>query len=363
MKEREIIEAIRKAFPSSGIGNDAAIVKIGGQKVCFSIDAAVEGVHFKRIYSTLAQAVQKLISANVSDVNAVGGRARGFLLTAGLPEGFGDYELEDILSGLRSAASFYSIELEGGDTVLSPGRYFFDIFIHGILDVGTGMGRKGAEPGDLVVLFGTCGASAVGLKLLEEIFTHRKGSSSDSGVRAQVASLIEENREEIVKRIRNIGIDYSRGVKAEHSGELKLEHIIYFVAEHLVPVAKPIPRSFLVEHAGDVHAAIDVSDGLAIDLWRLATESGVGAKLEEGTVPIPNGIEYILEGERELLLDTVLSSGEEYCMLAAVSADSSQSLPDGSFIIGEFTKERGISIVDSSGVEKPLDIKGFEHTF
>jgi len=365
MKERKIIEAIRRAFPASGIGDDAAIVDIDGRRVCFSCDAAVEGVHFKREYSTLAQIVEKLISANVSDINAVGGAARGFLLTAGLPEGFGDDELEEILNGLKAASSFYSIELIGGDTVLSPRGYFFDIFIHGLVDEGINLGRSWAKAGDLVVLFGECGASAVGLKLLGRIFSHAgDGVDAGAGLGPRVNALLVEHGEEIVRRVRKIGMEDPGGGKPiESNGTVDMELVVSFVRRHLVPVAKPIPAGFLEEHAGGVHAAVDISDGLAIDLQRLARESRVGAKLRVEAIPIPEGMDLLLEGERENIMDVVLSSGEEYCIVAAVSPDASSYLPDSAHVIGEFTEEEALVIVDAAGVEKPLDTKGFEHTF
>jgi len=366
MRERRVIDALREAFPDWGIGDDAAFLKTNGKELCISCDAVAEGVHFNLEYSTLRQVIEKLVTANVSDVNAVGGKPLGFLLSAGLPHGFDEEQLNEIIEGLRTAASFYSIKLLGGDTVFNPGGYFFDLSIYGELDPGEALLRSGAKAGDRIVLFGECGASLAGLKLLEFLHLdnlHTFFSFSPQPT-PQVNDLLREMGGEILERMRRLSLeDYRSRDRSHEEGTLDIEVALSFIRRHLVPVASPIPEEFLREYRRHIHAAVDISDGLAIDLGRLAESSGVGAIVNLDSIPVPFGMEFLFQGGKDVLLDAVVSSGEEYCIAAAVSPVIERSLPEGAAVIGEFTKGEGVKFIDHSGKEKRLDISGFEHTF
>ncbi|MCK4237121.1 MAG: hypothetical protein KAX38_08365, partial [Candidatus Krumholzibacteria bacterium] len=159
MKEREIIESLREAFPDAALGDDAAVLPGEKGELLVAADAVVEGVHFERSYSTLAQAVQKVITSNVSDIFAMGGKPDSIIFTAGLPKGFGKGELSEIIEGLKKGCGVYRLKLAGGDTVLSSGGLFFNMAILGDVRRGRAVLRRGACEGDTLVLFGDCGCS------------------------------------------------------------------------------------------------------------------------------------------------------------------------------------------------------------
>ena len=139
MKERDFIERMEKAFPELRREDDAAVYDLRfnpppgrpGGILMLSTDAAVDGIHFDRRYSTLSQAVQKLVTSNVSDIYAMGGEPDGLLFTAGLPAGCGGAEADGIVDGLKKASDFYGVRPIGGDTVGSGDRFFFNISIIG----------------------------------------------------------------------------------------------------------------------------------------------------------------------------------------------------------------------------------------
>lgn len=425
MKERDIIERLRASFTDGGIGDDAAIITPPGGDLLFASDAVVEGVHFRRESATLAQAVQKAITSNVSDIFAMGGVPHSILITAGLPPGCGEPDVNGIIGGAAHACKVYGIELVGGDTVRSPGGYFFDVSIIGSVERGRAVRRSGARPGDAIVVFGDCGGSLAGMLLLGALFSRSQGEGSrhdtDRGALEQSATLIEELAaddaavwgivQEIIPIITlSMERDDITRVCDERGLDRRAVPLLELVRRHLVPRARPLDRSLLdadrrAGAAPSVSAMIDISDGLARDLATLCTESGVGAVVEEGSIPLHPALVEIFErdaakdarnGERggeagvagqagvpgeekpagkagaagkaadspNYLTEIALSSGEEYVMLAAVRGLSGGAPPPGGTVIGRVVDRReGMSLVTASGERRPIPELGYEHSF
>ena len=91
-------------------------------EMLFAADAAVEAVHFDRRFCTLSQAVQKLVTSNVSDIFAMGGSPLSIVFTAALPPGCASADVDAIIDGLERSCTQYEVKLVGGDTVLEPPR-------------------------------------------------------------------------------------------------------------------------------------------------------------------------------------------------------------------------------------------------
>jgi len=126
---------------------------------------------------------------------------------------------------------------------------------------------------------------------------------------------------------------------------------------------------YLNEHY-DIHAAIDISDGLSLDLHRLAVESRLGATIFESKIPIAEDAVKLSQQSGRLPIDHALSDGEDFELLFTVSAQESEKLlslqPFQSsgvtlYEIGELTSEAGLRMVSANGIAKPLIPKGFEH--
>ncbi|UCF05342.1 MAG: thiamine-monophosphate kinase [bacterium] len=318
MKEREIIENIRKTFPDAGIGDDAAILPAGDGGLLLAADAVVEGVHFRREYSTLRQAVEKVVTSNVSDIYAMGGEPGSALLTAGLPEGFSGDELAEITDGLQSACEIYGLRLAGGDTVLSPSAVFFNVAILGSVGAGCAVPRSGAREGDALVLFGECGRSLAGMHLLAGLL-----GTGEAGI--PIHETLTRNgpeREAVLALIPKLTTSTESDeieLLLEGAGVGKETLLaVNCMKQHLTPLARPLLPQLLGSDPPVVTSMIDVSDGLATDLRNICTASGVGAVIHEAALPVPREIAALFPGNEELWRRLVLASGEEYVMLGTV---------------------------------------------
>ncbi len=347
MKELEVIDRLRAAFPDCGIGDDAAVLPSPHGEMLFAADAAVEGVHFDRRFCTLSQAVQKLVTSNVSDIFAMGGSPGSIVFTAGLP-GCASTDIEGIIDGLRRACAQYGVKLVGGDTVSSPGGFCFNVAIVGEVRPGRAILRSGAREGDAIVLFGEIGLSRAGLSVLTRS--------------------IEEPARDLESALPLITIASSPAELERLAGALgrfPLPHdAARCVRRHLVPLAVPLDASLLDAEPARVTAMIDISDGLGKDLRTLCAESGVGAAIHEEALPIPLAIGELCGLEGEALVGFALASGEEYVMLAAVSPEAASRLGTGAAVIGTTVHvAEGIVLMNKKGRKRPMPSLGYEHSF
>src|SRR5262249_17123248 len=135
-----------------------------GCDLVLKTDGIVGGVHFfpDDPPDTVAK---KALRVNLSDLAAKGARPLGFLLTLALPKEIGDGWLAPFARGLGEDADAFDCPLFGGDSVLTPGPVTISIAVIGVVPHGRMVRRVGAKPGDRVVVTGTIGDSALGLRL------------------------------------------------------------------------------------------------------------------------------------------------------------------------------------------------------
>jgi thiamine monophosphate kinase len=421
VKERDIIRRLREAFGEWGIGDDAAVLAPPEGELLFASDAVVEDVHFRREYATPGQAVQKVITSNVSDIYAMGGVPRAILVSAGLPGGCGEPDIEDIIRGASLACEVYGVRLVGGDTVRSPGGYFFDVSIVGSVERGCVIRRTGARPGDALVLFGTCGGALAGLVILELLYHHkgrevRRGESVVRGDAVSTAAAIIERLVPVDSGacdiVKNIIPSLSLSTTADDIERLwngngpgrEAVLLLELARRHIVPRAHPLDRTLCAVRplpadaqssnpsppAGDpgaggtphVAAMIDISDGLARDLTTLCAESRVGAVVEEERLPLHPALSGMLESERSAaggegdssggavsrspsdFTGLAISSGEEYVMLGAVRGLAAGAEPAGGTVIGWIVERGdGITLITRDGERAAFPAAGYEHLF
>jgi thiamine-monophosphate kinase len=317
-------------------------------------------VHFRLDFSTVGQAVQKVVTSNVSDVYAMGGEPYGIVFTAGLPESCGEEDLVSIVDGLQRACAAYGIRLCGGDTVLSPARYFFDVAIIGSVPVGFAPFRRGgARPGDRLVLFGEVGGSLAGLRLLEGITGPGQAEPLDRLLPPQAG------RACLLEAARTLALDSTAAgfsaICAEKGLDAGAQAALAMIERHVAPLAHKPSVNGSPEWAPMVMAMIDISDGLGRDLATLCAESGVGAVVSAEAVPVPAPLAGAIEGGREKLIRFALSSGEEYVALAALSPGP---VPPGAVVIGAVTEEAGgLLMEEPDGGIRRLPTLGYEHEF
>jgi thiamine-monophosphate kinase len=150
-----------------GPGDDAAVVAAPDGRVVATTDVLVEGVHFRRDWSTAYDVGRKAAAVNLADVAAMGARGTALLVGLAAP---GDLPVEwglQLTDGLRDEAALVGAAVVGGDLVRS------DVLVISVTALGDLQGRapvtrSGAQVGDVVVLAGELGRSAAGLAQLQQ---------------------------------------------------------------------------------------------------------------------------------------------------------------------------------------------------
>ncbi|MBT0664019.1 thiamine-phosphate kinase [Geobacter pelophilus] len=298
-----------------GIGDDAAALEpAAGSVQLVTSDMLLEGVHFDLAYTPPELLGRKSLAVNLSDMAAMGGKARWFLLSLGLPAATDVTFLDRFVSGMLEMAGLYGVALVGGDTCASKSGLVISITLIGEQLPNRVVYRSGAKPGDLICVTGTLGDSALGLAELRQ------------GKRDGVA-----------------------------------------VARHLDPVPR-CSEGLMLAEAGIPSAMIDLSDGLLADLGHILEGSGAGARFEISKIPCsPHFSEHAAKlGADPLPL--ALSGGEDYELLFTAAPECWPDIeklfagaPSQVTVIGEITAAGGIQAVLPSGERYLPDSEGFRH--
>ncbi len=254
--------------------DDAALLPARSNPIVATVDALVAGVHFFPDDSP-ASIGKKALRANLSDLAAKGAEPIGFLLALALPPDWTNDWLAALAAGLGEDSQGYCCPLLGGDTVATPGPLTLSITALGEAPQGAFVPRGGARSGDAIYVSGTMGDAALGLRLRRD------------------AAL----RERLTPRSRD-----------------------YLLDRYLLPRPRLELAPFLRAHAS---AAMDVSDGLAGDLAKLAKASGVGARLTVEDIPLSDAAREAIEIDPGLL-EIALTGGDDYELLFCVRRNCSQ---------------------------------------
>ena len=146
-----------------GPGDDAAVVAAPDGRVVATTDVLVEGVHFRRDWSSAYDVGRKAAAANLADVAAMGGTGTALLVGLAAPADLPVAWAEALADGLRDEAALVGAAVVGGDTVTAD-RIVVSVTALGDLAGRAPVTRSGARPGDVVVLAGRMGRSAAGLR-------------------------------------------------------------------------------------------------------------------------------------------------------------------------------------------------------
>jgi len=254
-----------------GLVDDAAVLTVPpGHEVVLKTDAIVGGVHF--FADDPADAVaRKALRVNLSDLAAKGAKPAGFLLSLVIPRSIDDKWLKLFARGLGADAKRYDCPLFGGDTDHTPGPATISIAAFGTLPAGTMVLRSGARPGDRVIVTGTIGDAALGLKLRQDRAAARRWKL-DAAMRRHLA------------------------------------------ARYLLPDPRNALAEALRRHAS---AAMDISDGLVGDFGKLCRASGVAAEIEVARVPLSKAGRAACAAEPKLI-ETALTGGDDFEVVASI---------------------------------------------
>jgi len=316
-----LIESIKKKIFAKdrqvlvNIGDDAAVIKSSPKRLLvFTTDTLVEKVHFNLRYFNFEQVGWKTMTANLSDIAAMGGLPKYALVTIGLPKFI---ESEDVLSlyrGINKIARRYDCKIIGGDTTLSPQNLFVTIALLGEVEPGLFVKRTGAQKGDMICVTGNLGESQAGLEYLKK---------------------------------------YGRG-------NLPL------VRKHLQPYPRIRQARILVRNL-KINSMIDISDGLSSELFHLTRETNLGAVVYEDKLPLSPTCRKLASILNLSPLSLALSSGEEYELLFTIGKKELNKIDSikrrvNLSIIGEVVDQsKSIRLVQSSGKTRDLKKTGFVH--
>jgi thiamine-monophosphate kinase len=289
-----------------GPGDDCAVLHTRTQRLLLTVDALVEGVHFRRGWLPPRQLGRKAFLVNASDVAAMGGAPRWCVVNIAAPP-TAAREIAAISLGIAAAAGDNGASLVGGN--LSRARQL-SVTVALLGDAPPRpVTRRGAQVGDLLYVTGRLGEAALGVRAL----------------RADPAA-----RGPAVQRFRTPPTRWRSAARLARSGALS--------------------------------AMIDISDGLVQDLGHLCAASGVGARIALERVPTTAAV-------RRAGIVLALTGGEDYELLCAVPARHRRRVErlaaqlDTSFTcIGECRPRRaGVQVVDAKGDAVPVITGGHDH--
>lgn len=311
-----------------GISDDTAVYRpTAGKAQLFTTDAFVEGIHFDLTFVSPRHLGWKAIAANISDIAAMGGIPRYALTAISIPDKISVEMVEEFYRGATQACKEYSCLLVGGDTTTTLANMTVSVALTGEADEQRIVYRSGAKPGDLLCVTGHLGASHAGLKILQR--------------------------------------EKKRYWNSPESFRSNLEPYTTAIEKHLVPRPRTDFVHVLTDHAIRVNAMIDISDGLASEVHRIAAASGAGAGIWARNIPLDTVTQAIAAEFSDDPLDYSLYGGEEYELLFSIGDEEFarlEQLMSDVTIIGRMTKpEEGISLIRENGETTALNAGGWDH--
>ena len=327
--EFKLIEHLTKHFKVSqkstikSIGDDAAVLNFGKKQVVVSTDLLVEGVHFDLSYAPLKHLGYKAIIVNLSDIYAMNAVATQVTVSIAVSNRFPLEALEELYSGISTAAKLYNVDVVGGDTTSSTSGLIISVTAIGEVEKGHEVLRSGAKPNDLLVITGDVGGAFMGLQVLErekEVFKVNPNNQPDLSMYTYIIErqLKPEARKDIIELLKELGV-------------------------------KPT-------------SMIDVSDGISSEIIHLCKQSKVGADVYETKIPLDPQVISTCE---EFNLDSTtiaLNGGEDYELLMTISQDDFPKIKGNPnlTVIGYITEEdRGMHLVTRADTKIPIIAKGW----
>lgn len=311
MTEFGFIDQIRALFATlpnngfEGIGDDCAVLPLsGGEALVFTSDLLTEGVHFLRPATSARELGGKSLAVNLSDVAAMGARPVATLLSIALPREAADNWALEFIEGYRALSERFATPLVGGDTTRSESGITINVTAIGRCPLTHLKRRRDARPGDRIFVAGELGASGSGL---QEI----------------LAGCLDTP----------------------------------LAATHRNPQPQ-VNEGIWLGSRPEVHAMMDLSDGLASDLRHILDESTCGAEIDLERIPVAAGSD----------LRTAVCGGEDYKLLFTAAPEAAERLTAAFraqfgtplYPVGRITANGG-TVWLREGTPVPLDWHGFTH--
>ncbi len=285
------------------IGDDCTTVECGADQVMvMTTDMLVEDVHFLRSASTAEEVGMKSLAVNLSDVAAMGAQPIATMLSLALPESAQGEWAEEFMRGYHKASAEAGVALVGGDTTASPDRISINVVAIGRAPKHSIKRRRDARVGDVVCVTGKLGISSKGL--VDIMF----------------------------------GELNTPAAKSHRRGQARIKEGVWLGTR------------------GEVHAMMDLSDGIASDIRHIMEQSNVGAEIELKAIPTDYDIRYATTGgeDYELLLTV------DAAHFTALAADFQAATGTSLTAVGRIT-EGSTLVWTEDGTPSDVELKGFTH--
>jgi thiamine-monophosphate kinase len=330
--EFDIIAHLTEGLPTRpdvllASGDDAALLDASGSHLLVATcDAQVEGIHFIRGVATYEEIGHKALAVNLSDIAAMGAVPRWALISLLIPGELEMSDLDQVYAGMRALAGRYSVAVVGGNISFTSGPFCIDVTLLGTVSRDIVVTRSGARPGDLILVTGTLGTAAAGVLW---------------SVLAPDPALISLLSPETRERTR----------------------------QAMVAPLPAVAEGRAIAASGAATAMIDISDGLAQDLWHICRSSQVGAILEAERLPVDRPAQEVARIYGKDSLELALQGGEDYVLLVTAREESVGTVLDAiqgaggvSQVIGRVVDpSEGMRLQMADGEVRPLQPQGWDH--
>lgn len=277
-----------------GPGDDAAVLRIRNGHVVVSTDLLVEGRHFRRDWATAEDVGHRAAAQNLSDINAMGGRATSLTIGLAAPSDLPVQWALDFARGFAAECSQVGAAVVGGD-LTGADQIVIAVTVLGGCTQAPVL-RSGARPGHVLALCGRQGWAAGGLAVLGRGFRSPRA---------------------LVEAYRRPAPPYEAGRAAAEAGATSM---------------------------------IDVSDGLVADAGHLAADSGVAIDIHAAAFDIPEPLHAVGAALGANPLGFILGGGEDHSLLATFP--DADAVPEGWSVIGTVGEGAGVT-VDGSSYDGP----------
>jgi thiamine-monophosphate kinase len=304
---------------AASLADDVALITVpAGEDLVLKTDAIVAGIHFTG-QEPARLIARKLLRVNLSDLAAKGARPLGYLLTAVFPQDVEEEWIADFAGGLAEDQWQYGLSLLGGDTAATPGPLTLSVTVVGAAARGRTPRRSDGKKGDSILVSGTIGDGALGLR----------------AARGQLVGLSAPS-------------------------------IRFLQDRYQLPEPRLALGRALVE-SGIVHASMDISDGLIADLGHICQQSGLAAEIQWSQVPLSAAARAAL-GLKPDLQAKILGGGDDYELLFTVADhDAERAMEIAAAagvpvaVIGTLVSGAGVAVRSEDGSAIAVAHRGFQH--
>lgn len=298
--------AVEKDNVVQGVGDDAAVISTGGDKLSLlSSESFMEGVDFDLTYTPLHHLGYKIATSAISDIYAMNGRPETLLVNMAVPNKLSVDMLKEVYRGIHTCGREHDFQVVGGDLTASHQILSVTATCQGSVDKDSVIYRRGAVEGDALCVTGDLGGAIAGLRIL-----------------MREKKFWEEHQQQ--------------------QFQPDLEDYEYVVKRQLVPVARKDFIDKIAEIGIKPSSMIDVSQGLVSELSEITEGGESGAIIYQAAIPIALDTRTVADEMKEDADKYALYGGEDLEMLFTLKEEQVEKLADAFAdftLIGKITSE------------------------